>query len=80
MNINVLKEDKHEVTLEIDNATTAEALRVYLYEVGVDFAAWKREHPSKPLLMTIKCADKTIGKVVGEAIATLKKDANSLLK
>lgn len=78
MNIEIVKEDKNEVELRIDNTTIAEILRVYLYESGAEFAAWKREHPSKPAIMTIKAGSgKSIKKIVSEAVAAIKKDANA---
>ena len=80
MNIEIVKEDKNEIELKIDNTTIAEVLRVYLYEHGAEFAAWKREHPSKPAIMIIKAATgKSIKKIVSDAIAAIKKDADVLV-
>ncbi len=83
MNIEILKSDKHEVELSIDNITIAEVLRVYLNNNGIDFAAWKREHPSKPVIFRIKSSEGTVKKAVADAVAILKKDSAkfaSLLK
>ena len=76
MEIKVLKQNKDEIEFEIDNATIAEIMRVYLNENGADFAAWRREHPSKPLLMHIK-ADK-VAKTITDAVSALKKDRDKL--
>lgn len=79
MKIDVIQEDKHEVELQIDNITVAEALRTYLYESGASFAAWRREHPSKPAIMKIRSEDKTVSKVVADAVAQLSKDCKALV-
>lgn len=78
MNIQIVKSEKDAVELKIDNLTVAEVLRVYLYEAGVDFAVWRREHPSKPLIMKIESKDKLVKKVVSEAVAAIKKDCDKI--
>lgn len=78
MNIEIVKEDKNEIELKIDNVTVAEILRVYLNEQGVEFAAWRREHPSRPVLMKIKNSS-NINKIVGDAVNAVKKECNSLI-
>ena len=78
MNIEILKAEKGEVEVSLDNATVAEVLRVYLYEAGVDFAAWRREHPSKPIVFVIKSSEKTVKKAVSDAVAAIKKDCNKI--
>ncbi len=74
MQIEMLKSDKNEVELRIDNLTVAETLRVYLNEQGIDFAAWRREHPSKPVVFKIKSSKSTVKKAVSEAVSAIKKD------
>ena len=76
MNIEIVKSDKSEIEFKIDNLTVAEILRVYLNEQGVEFAAWKREHPFKPLLFRIKA--NSVKKAVGDAVSAAKKDLNKL--
>ena len=80
MNIEVVKNLKDEMELKIDNLTIAEILRVYLYEHGADFAAWRREHPSKPLVFNIKSKDKTARKAIADSVSAIKKDCDALLK
>ena len=53
-------------------------LRVYLNEQGVEFAAWRREHPSKPLIMKIQTSEGTVAKAVADATAAIKKDCEKL--
>lgn len=79
MNIEVIKEGKNEVEVQVDNPTVAEVLRVYLNEAGIDFAAWKREHPSNPVTMVIKSSGKTVQKAVGEAVDAIKKDCDKIV-
>jgi DNA-directed RNA polymerase subunit L len=78
MNVEIIKEDKHEVELKMDNLTVAEILRVYLNDQNIDFAAWRREHPFKPLIMRIESKDKSVKKAVGEAIDSIKKDLDKI--
>jgi DNA-directed RNA polymerase subunit L len=78
MNIEIISQDKHNAEFRIDNLTVAEILRVYLNEQGVEFAAWKREHPSKPLIMKIQTSGNTVSKAVSDAVAAIKKDCDKL--
>lgn len=78
MEIDVIKNEKDEFEARVNNVTTAEILRVYLNKENVDFAAWRREHPTKPVVM--KITSKNIKKDVGSAIAAIKKDLDTLLK
>lgn len=79
MNINVTKSEKNELELEIDNLTVAEVIRAYLYQEGADFAAWRREHPSKPIVMKIQSSEKTVKKAISDAVDALKKDCDKML-
>lgn len=78
MNVQVISEEKGESEIEMDNQTVAEVLRVYLNEQGVDFAAWKRDHPSKPIILKIKSSS-GVKKSVSSAIAAIGKDCATLL-
>jgi DNA-directed RNA polymerase subunit L len=78
MNVEIIEHEKHNAEFKIDNLTIAEILRVYLNEQGVEFAAWRREHPSKPLLMKIQTTDTTVSKAVADAVAAIKKDCDKL--
>lgn len=74
-----MKSDKHDMEINIDNLTIAEILKVYLYDAGADFAAWRREHPSKPIIFKIQSSDKTVKKAVSDSIAMIKKDCSKIL-
>ncbi len=76
MNIEILEQDKNNLELKIDNITIAEILRVYLNKQGIEFAAWRREHPTKPIIFKIKSSDKTVKKEISDAITSIKKDLN----
>jgi DNA-directed RNA polymerase subunit L len=78
MNIEMVKEDKNEIELKIDNVTVAEILRIYLNEQGVEFAAWRREHPSRPVFMKIKSSG-NIRKVVNDSVNAIKKECDALV-
>ena len=78
MEIEIIKKEKNEIELKIDNITIAEILRVYLNKQGVDFAAWRREHPSKPIIMLIK-SSKNVNKEVSGAIEVIKEDLSKIV-
>ena len=80
MEIEVLKDDKQELLMKIRNLTIAEILRVYLnQDDNVKFAAWRREHPSKPPVLNIKTSGKTAKKALQDAISAVEKDSSKLL-
>ena len=79
MQITISQVDKQEAQLAIDNVTIAEILRVYLYQEGVEFAAWRREHPSRPVVMVVKHSG-GVQKVIKQAINALTKDCDALVK
>lgn len=78
MQVEILSDEKGEAEIQMDNQTIAEVLRVYLSEQGVEFAAWKRDHPSKPIVLKIK-ASNGVKKAVASAISAIGKDCSSLL-
>jgi len=78
MEVEVVKREKSDFEIKFDNATVAEILRVYLNSQGVDFVAWRREHPSKPLVMKIQGKDAK--KEIGNAVSAIKKDLDKLVK
>ena len=79
MEIEIIKQEKNEIELKVDNITVAEILRVYLNNNDVEFAAWRREHPSKPVIMRIESSGKTVKKEVSEAVSAIKKDLNKIV-
>ena len=79
MDVNVTLSEKDDVELKIDNPTIAELLRVYLNAQDIKFAAWRREHPSKPILMRIQTSSGTVKKAVSEAVSAINKDLDSIL-
>lgn len=79
MNIEILKSGKNEIELKVDNVTVAEILRVYLNEQGIEFAAWRREHPSKPAIFRIESSNGTVKKAVADAVEAIKKECDKVL-
>jgi hypothetical protein len=79
MHISVVQKSKHEATISLDSVTVAEVLRVALYEQGVDFAAWKKEHYSKPVLMIVRHAD-GVQKIINAAVGQITKQTELLVK
>jgi DNA-directed RNA polymerase subunit L len=78
MNIEIVKHEKNERELKIDNLTIAEILRVYLNRRGVEFAAWRREHPSKPIIFRIETKGETVKKEISEAVKMIEKDLEKI--
>jgi DNA-directed RNA polymerase subunit L len=75
MEVNVLNSSKDEMDVELGNLTIAEILRVYLnQDSSVSFAAWRREHPTKNPVLTIKTKGKTAKKAVSDAVSAIEKD------
>jgi len=79
MNVEVINSGKNDVELRVDNLTVAEILRVYLNEPGIEFAAWRREHPSKPVVFKIESSGKSVKKAVSEAVEAIKKDCDKIV-
>jgi DNA-directed RNA polymerase subunit L len=79
MEAKILKEEKNNIVVELDNQTAAEILRVYLNEDdAVVLAAWKREHPDKPIIFEIKTDGKTAKKALEDAAAKIEKQTDKL--
>lgn len=81
MEVNIVKDDKSELIFELDNSTVAELLRVEVNkDDDVELAAWKREHPEKPVIFEIKTSGKSAKKVLQDAIASLEKQLDKTAK
>lgn len=81
MNINILKAEKEELEIELDNTTIAEVLREYLNkDEDVKFAAWRREHPDKNAVLVVRTKGKTAKKAVADAISQIEKESTKLLE
>jgi len=81
MEVKILKEEKGNLEIQIDNLTLAELLRVELWnDDAVEFAAWKRDHPSKPCILSIRTKDKSAKKVLQGTIERVMKNNDKLLE
>lgn len=78
MHIDITHSEKDDVEFKIDNITMAEVFRIYLNQHGVKFAAWRREHPSKPVIMKIQSSSGTVKKVVSDSAAAILKDLDAI--
>ena len=79
MELNILKDEKEEIELQMDNLTMAEILRVYLNkDSGVTFAAWKREHVSENPILLVKTKGKTAKKAIDDAVEEIEKDLDKI--
>ena len=81
MEVKILKDEKDSLLVEMDNQTIAEILRVYLNkDDSVSFAAWKREHPEKPVILDIKTKGKSAKKALEDAAEKIEKDTGKILE
>lgn len=77
--MNILKDSKEELEVELGSLTLVEILRVYLNkDSSVTFAAWKREHPTKKPILAVKTKGKTPKKAINDAIAAITKDLDNI--
>jgi len=75
MEINIIKDEKNELEIQINNQTIAELVRFYLnQDANVKLGAWKKEHYSKPLILKIVSDGKSAKKALQDAIAKAQKD------
>ena len=75
MEVTILKDDKNDLEVQIDNQTIAELVRVYLnQDSAVKLGVWKKEHYSKPLILKVQTEGKTAKKALQDAIAKARKD------
>ncbi|MFA6022820.1 MAG: RpoL/Rpb11 RNA polymerase subunit family protein [Candidatus Pacearchaeota archaeon] len=80
MDIKIIKDEKNEIEISIDSLTIAEVLREYLNkDSSVIFAAWKREHPNKPVVLRIETKGKSPRKAIEDAIEQIQKEADKLV-
>jgi DNA-directed RNA polymerase subunit L len=81
MKLEMVKNEKNEMEVKIDNLTIVELLRVYLNkDSAVDFAAWKREHPSEKPILKITTKGKSAKKALDDAISLVVKDLEKVEK
>lgn len=79
MEMNILKDSREDIEVEIGSLTMVEILRVYLNkDSSVTFAAWKREHPTKSPILAVKTKGKTAKKAINDAIAAITKDLDGI--
>jgi DNA-directed RNA polymerase subunit L len=78
MEINIIKDLKDEIEVELENLTMVELLRVYLNkDSSVTFAAWKRDHPTKKPILKVKTKGKTAKKAINDTINFIIKDLDN---
>lgn len=80
MQIKILKQEKEELEIEIDNLTIAELLRNELWNEEVEVSAWKREHPTKNPVLIIRTKGKDAKKVLLDAIEKIQEKNQEVLK
>lgn len=79
MDINILKNSKDDFEVELESVTLAEILRVYLNkDSSVNFAAWKRIHPTEKPILAIKTKGKSAKKAISDAVNSIIKDVDKL--
>ena len=80
MEVNVLKDEKDFLVVEMNNQTIAELVRVYLNkDSNVEVAVWKKEHPDAPVIFELKTKGKSAKKALDDAVSTIEKDVSKIL-
>ena len=75
MEIKVIKDEKNNLEVEINNQTVAEIVRVYLNKDShVKMGVWKKIHYSKPVVLKVTTDGKTAKKALTDAITLIEKD------
>ena len=75
MELKILKEEKDNIIVQLNNQTVEELLRVYLNkDDAVEMAGWKREHPENPIVFEIKTKGKTAKKALDDAVSKVEKE------
>ncbi len=78
--IKLVKKEKDELHLEIDNLTIAELLRNYLWQdQATELAVWQRDHPSKNPVLVLKTKGKNPVKVLQDTIDKIQKINSKLV-
>ena len=80
MNVEIISQESDKIELRVDNLTVVEILRVYLNNHGIKFAAWRRDHLTKPVILRVESSGKTVKKAISEAVSAINKDLNGLVK
>lgn len=80
MELNIIKDSKDDIEVQVDNLTIVEVLRTYLNkDSSVTFVAWKREHPTERPILAVKTKGKTAKKALNDAVALVTKDLDKIL-
>jgi DNA-directed RNA polymerase subunit L len=80
MEIKILKKEKDELHIELDNLTMVELLRNELWQdSAIEIAAWRREHPAKNPVLIVKTKEKSAKKALLDCISRIKKINDKLL-
>jgi len=79
MEVNILKDSKDEIEVELGSLTIAEILRVYLNkDPSVTFAAWKKKHITEKPILAVRTKGKTAKKAFSDAVSVLIKDLDNV--
>lgn len=78
MEVEIIKNEKNLMEIKVDNLVVAEILRVYLNKAGIEFAAWRKEHPTLPAIFRIETKTTGVKKAVSDAVSNIKKDLSKI--
>jgi DNA-directed RNA polymerase subunit L len=78
MEVEIVKSEKNLLEIKVDSIVVAEILRVYLNRQGIEFVAWRIEHPTKPVFFRIESKGKGVKKEINDAVSAIKKDLSKV--
>ena len=80
MIVQVRKNEKNHLEVELDNLTIAELVRNELWaDSSVTISAWKKDHPIKNPVLVIKTSGKAAQKALIECLERIEKSNKKLL-
>ena len=76
-----MKDEGNVLEIELNDLTIAEVIRVYLHKnEDVEFAAWRRDYPTKPMILRVEVKKGSARKAVQEAIEQIEKESEKLVE
>jgi DNA-directed RNA polymerase subunit L len=76
MEIEILKDEKNELDVKVNDLTVVELLRHYLNKNGADLAVWRKEHLDEAPVLHIEAPNPK--KLLKDTIKNLQKEISAI--